>query len=95
MDLFASQLCSLHLSGGTLGCACTAVSGMSLRACCGRYGVLVLVVEIMGASTVVLYGINLLFLPEAPVYQPDPARPGLPKVSTPVTARPYGLILTA
>ena len=41
---------------------------------------LVLVVEIMGASTVVLYGINLLFLPDAPVYHPDPARPGLPKV---------------
>ena len=49
-------------------------------ACCGRYGVLVLVVEVMGASTVVLYGINLLFLPAAPVYHPDPARPGLPRV---------------
>ena len=45
-----------------------------------RYGVLVLVVEIMGASTVVLYGINLLFTPDPPTYEPDPARPGLPKV---------------
>ena len=41
---------------------------------------LVLVVEIMGASTVVLYGINLLFTPDPPTYEPDPARPGLPKV---------------
>jgi len=44
-----------------------------------RYGVLVLVVEVMGASTVVLYGINLLFTPDAPVYEPDADRPGLPK----------------
>ena len=40
---------------------------------------LVLVVEVMGASTVVLYGINLLFTPDAPVYEPDADRPGLPK----------------
>lgn len=45
-----------------------------------RYGVLVLVVEIMGASTVVLYGVNLLFTPDPPMYESDPARPGLPKV---------------
>ena len=55
------------------------VVSLYVRACCRRYGVLVLVVEVMGASTVVLYGINLLFLPDAPVYHPDPARPGLPK----------------
>jgi len=41
--------------------------------------VLVLVVEVMGASTVILYGINLLFTPHAPVYEPDADRPGLPK----------------
>jgi len=53
-----------------------------------RYGVLVLVVEIMGASTVVLYGVNLLFTPDPPVYEPDPARPGLPKVRLRGHSRP-------
>ncbi|KAK9846433.1 hypothetical protein WJX81_003716 [Elliptochloris bilobata] len=51
------------------------------------YGVLVLVVEVMGASTVVLYGVNLLFLPEPPKYKPDPGRPGLPKVTLPYHVR--------
>lgn len=46
-----------------------------------RYGVFVLFVEVMGATTTLLYGVNLLL---TPVYDPvpeDPENPGLPVVT--------------
>lgn len=47
------------------------------------YGIIVLVVEIMGASATLLYGLNIIFHPvNAPVPE-DPANPGLPKVCYP------------
>ncbi len=44
------------------------------------YGVIVLVVEIMGATATLLYGINILWHPVNPPVPEDPANPGLPKV---------------
>ena len=46
-----------------------------------RYGILLLVVEMMGATTVLMYGLNLLFQPVEPIYTPDLSNPGLPKVT--------------
>ena len=46
-----------------------------------RYGIFVLFVEIMGATTTLLYGVNLLL---TPIYDPipeDPENPGLPSVN--------------
>ena len=51
---------------------------------CCRYGWVVLVVEMIGATTIVLYGVNLLFNPVVMVYEEDPAHPGKP-----ITRRPY------
>ena len=45
-----------------------------------RYGILLLVVECMGASTVVLYGVWLLYSPVQEDFVEDPHTPGLPKV---------------
>ena len=43
------------------------------------YGIFVLVMEIAGATTTLLYGINMIWHPvNAPVPE-DPANPGLPK----------------
>ncbi|BDA41271.1 Cellulose synthase 1 [Coccomyxa sp. Obi] len=44
------------------------------------YGILLLVVECMGASTVVIYGIWLLYSPVQEDFVEDPHTPGLPKV---------------
>ena len=49
-----------------------------------RYGWLVLAVECIGATTIVLYGVNLLFNPVAVVYEEDVNNPGKP-----ITKRPY------
>ena len=49
-----------------------------------RYGIIVLVVEGMGFTTVVLYGVNLLFNPVIMVYEEDINNPGKP-----ITRRPY------
>lgn len=44
-----------------------------------RYGAYVLIVEILGASTVFLYGTNLLFDPVMEKFEEDEANPGRPK----------------
>ena len=44
------------------------------------YGIFVLVVEIVGATTVMLYGVNLLFNPVIEKFEEDPSAPGRPKV---------------
>ncbi len=44
------------------------------------YGVFVLIVEIIGASTVMLYGVNLLWNPVIEKFEEDPMLPGRPKV---------------
>ncbi len=44
------------------------------------YGIFVLIVEIMGATSTISYGINLLWSPVNPPLAEDPANPGLPKV---------------
>jgi len=44
------------------------------------YGIFVLVVEIMGATSTISYGVNLLWSPVNPPLAEDPANPGLPKV---------------
>ena len=43
-----------------------------------------LAVEIIGASTITLYGVNLLFNPVIMVYEEDANNPGKP-----ITKRPY------
>ena len=40
----------------------------------------VLIVEIIGASTVMLYGVNLLWNPVIEKFEEDPMLPGRPKV---------------
>ena len=44
------------------------------------YGIFVLIVEIMGATATISYGINLIWSPVNPPLAEDPANPGLPKV---------------
>lgn len=44
------------------------------------YGIFVLIVEIMGATTTILYGVNILFHPVHEEIIPDPEHPGVPKV---------------
>lgn len=50
--------------------------------CCrlAGYGIFVLVVEIIGATTVMLYGVNLLFNPCIEKFEEDPNLPCRPKV---------------
>jgi len=43
------------------------------------YGIFVLIVEIMGATTTLLYGVNILWHPVNPPLPEDPNNPGLPK----------------
>jgi len=47
------------------------------------YGIVLLVVECIGATTVVIYGINLLFNPVHETFPDDERQPGCPKVPTP------------
>ena len=48
--------------------------------CCCRYGIYLLIVEILGASTVILYGTNLLWNPVIEKFPEDTDSPGKPKV---------------
>ena len=45
-----------------------------------RYGVYVLIVEILGAVSTLLYGVNLLWDPVNPPAEADPNNPELPQV---------------
>lgn len=51
-----------------------------LLTCSQGYGVFVLIVEVIGATTVMLYGVNLLFNPVKDAFEEDPNMPGYPKV---------------
>ena len=51
------------------------------------YGWYVLIVEIMGATTVILYGVNLLWNPVLTPYMEDPDNPGLTLVRHPYHVR--------
>ena len=51
-------------------------AGLGLR----RYGIVLLVVEVMGTSTVLIYGLCLLFHTVQEHFQEDPHHPGMPKV---------------
>eukprot|EP00884_Botryococcus_braunii_P018967 jgi/Botrbrau1/5754/Bobra.0134s0026.2 len=51
------------------------------------YGIFVLIVEIMGATTTILYGVNILLHPVHEEMVEDPAHPGVPKVSMPYHIR--------
>ncbi|KAK9804363.1 hypothetical protein WJX72_009368 [[Myrmecia] bisecta] len=51
------------------------------------YGIFILVVEMMGATTTLLYGVNLLLDPVNPPLPEDPARPGIPLVGLPYHVR--------
>ena len=53
------------------------------------YGVLVLIIEIMGATTTLLYGVNLLRHPVNPPAPEDPQNPGLPKARVPSLRRSH------
>jgi len=53
----------------------------------GRWGAFILAVEVLGATSTVLYGLNIIL---TPVHEPlvdDPANPGLTKVLPPARAR--------
>ena len=45
------------------------------------YGIVLLVVECFGATTIAMYGLNLLWRPVHEKYPPDPEAPGKPLVS--------------
>ena len=45
-----------------------------------RYGIVLLVIECMGASTVLIYGLWLLYSPVQEDFVADPEHPGKPKV---------------
>ena len=45
-----------------------------------RYGIVLLVIECMGASTVLTYGLWLLYHPVQEDFEEDPRNPGMPKV---------------
>ena len=47
-----------------------------LAVCTRRYGIIILIIEIAGASTVILYGTNLLFNPVVDPLIEDPENPG-------------------
>ncbi|CAL5228455.1 g11593 [Coccomyxa viridis] len=51
------------------------------------YGIFVLIVEIMGATSTISYGINLIWSPINSPLAEDPANPGLPKVNLPYHIR--------
>ena len=51
------------------------------------YGWYVLIVEMMGATTVILYGVNLLWNPVLTPYIEDPENPGLTLVKNPYHVR--------
>ena len=57
-----------------------ALPGLSADILTCRYGIYVLIVEIIGATTVFLYGTNLLYDPVVEKPQEDPDNPGRPKV---------------
>jgi hypothetical protein len=44
------------------------------------YGIIILIVEIIGATTVMLYGVNLLFNPVIDQFEEDTRFPGCPRV---------------
>ena len=48
-----------------------------------RYGIVLLVIECMGASTVLIYGLWLLYSPLQEDFVEDRDHPGKPKVSAP------------
>ena len=48
--------------------------------CMRRYGIVLLVIECMGASTVLTYGLWLLYHPVQEDFEEDPHKPGMPKV---------------
>jgi hypothetical protein len=52
------------------------------------YGIFVLIVEIMGATTTLLYGVNILWHPVNPPLPEDPNHPGLPKACSLFTHNP-------
>lgn len=56
------------------------------------YGIVLLVVECFGATTIAMYGLNLLWRPVHEKYPPDPEVAGKPLVSLP---RPAHLKLPA
>lgn len=51
------------------------------------YGIIVLIVELLGSTTVILYGVNLLLEPVLTRYEMDPACPNKPKVKYPYHVR--------
>lgn len=51
------------------------------------YGIIVLIVELLGSTTVILYGVNLLLEPVLTRYEMDPACPSKPKVKYPYHVR--------
>lgn len=63
---------------GIAGFWCTACAEI-VSGC--RYGILVLVVEMLGATTTLLYGLNILFDPVHEDLPNDPENPGLRLVS--------------
>ena len=59
------------------------------------YGIFVLIMEIAGATTTLLYGINMIWHPmNAPVPE-DPANPGLPKARRPPARCPLPVLRRA
>lgn len=73
-----------HIASVTAQLPFNAAIGMRLSsagsASHAGYGVFVLIVEIIGASTVMLYGVNLLWNPVIEKFEEDPMLPGRPKV---------------
>jgi endoglucanase len=51
------------------------------------YGIIVLIVEMLGSTTVVMYGVNLLLEPVLQRYDMDPTSPGRTRVKNPYHVR--------
>lgn len=58
------------------------------------YGIVLLCVECMGATTVVIYGVNLLYNPVHETFPDDERQPGCPKVKIAI-AYPLSMFCTA
>lgn len=52
-----------------------------------RYGWMVLIVEMLGATSTILYGLNIILDPVHEALEMDPEQPGITKVIPPLLQR--------
>ena len=72
-------MCAAEVLGASSSFLCSLQAVLTSDTC--RYGVLVFVVEMLGASTTLLYGLNLIWRPVNDAPSQDDERHGLTKAS--------------